>query len=118
MEQLTIFDLMPSEPFEGKTLEQIAAEISVLLGVVFTPKIWEWHDHQTVEYIAKLGKKCELQLDEGFYSTTDERDGQRFIGAGFSFGTSGGGCPCDSIDEAVKYLRKRKEEYDRFTDKQ
>lgn len=118
MEQLTIFDLMPSEPFEGKTIEQIAAEISMLVGIEFKPKVWEWNDHQTVEYVAKLGKKDELTIDEDFYQTRDERNGKRFIGVGFTFGSSGGGSPCDSIDEAVEYLRKRKQEHERFNNKQ
>lgn len=120
MEQLTIFDLIPSdEPFEGKTIEQIVTEISILVGIYFKPKVWEWDDHQTVEYVAKLGKKDQLTIEEDFYQTRDEKNGQRFIGVEYTFGLAGGGCPCDSIDEAVQYLKRRKTEYyDRFTNKQ
>ena len=113
MEQLTIFDLISSdEPFEGKTIEQIAADISMLVGISFNPHVCDYRNIRTVEFIAKLGKKATMTIDEGFYNTEDERDGRRFIGVSWSFGTSGGGCPCDSIDEAVGYLRRRKAEYE------
>jgi len=100
------------EPFEGKTIEQIAADISMLVGISFNPQIWGWKGENHKEFIAKLSKKDYLEVSEGHYSTMDEKNGQRFIGVGYSFGTSGGGAPCDSIDEAVNYLRRRKAEYE------
>ncbi len=113
MMQMSIFDFLSiDEPFEGKSLEEIAAEVSMLVGVSFKPHVWGWKGEDNVEYIATLSKKNTLELGESTYSTLDERNGKRFIAVGFSFeDSSGGGAPCDSIDEAVKYLRRRKQEY-------
>lgn len=113
--QLSVFDLLPPErddPLGNKTIAQIAADVSMLVGVNFNPKTWEWKDEVHVEYVAQLDWKNKLTLDESHYDTEDERDGQRFIGCGYSFeNQSGGGAPCDTIDEAVIYFRKRIENY-------
>jgi hypothetical protein len=110
--QLSLFDMMPTEngdTLESKTIAQIAADISMLVGVNFNPKTWNDGD---VQYVAKLNKANILTLTEDHYNTEDEHNGKRFLGCGYDFeDKSGGGAPCDTIDEAVAYFRKRIEEY-------
>ena len=112
MEQMSIFDFMPADDgdtLEGKTIAQIAADISMIVGVNFNPKTWNDGD---VQYVARLDKNNTLTLSEDHYNTEDEENGKRFLGCGYDFeDKSGGGAPCDTIDEAVAYFRKRMEQY-------
>lgn len=112
--QMSIFEYLPTDDtLESKTLEQIAAELSMLVGVNFNKAVSEYKGDTFVEYVAKLDKNNRLMLDEGTYNTEDERHGKRYIGVGYDFAENhaGGGAPCDTIDEAVAYLRRRKQEY-------
>ena len=112
--QMSIFEYLPTDDaLEGKTMDQIAAEVSMLVGVNFNKHVCDYHGIVTVEYIAKLDKNNKLTLHEGTYDTNDERNGKRHIGAEFDFAENhaGGGALCDTIDEAVAYLRRRKQEY-------
>ena len=114
MRQMSIFDYLPTDDtLDGKTLDQIAAEVSMLVGVKFDKVVSKYKEYTFVEYVAKLDKNHRLTLDEGTYDTEDDRDGKRFIGAGYDFAenSAGGGSPCDTIDEVVAYLRQRKQEY-------
>lgn len=110
--QLSLFDMMPTEngdTLESKTIAQIAADISMLVGVNFNPKTWSDGE---VQYIARLDKDNQLTLSEDYYDTEDEFNGQRFLGCGYSFSDhSGGGAPLGTIDDAVAYFRKRIEQY-------
>ena len=111
--QLSLFDMMPAEDgdtLEGKTISQIAADISMLVGVNFNPKTWSDGE---VQYVARLDKNSTLTLSEDHYDTEDESHGLRFLGCGYDFknDNSGGGAPCDTIDDAVAYFRKRIEQY-------
>ena len=111
--QLSLFDMMPAEDgdtLEGKTIAQIAADITMLVGVNFNPKTWADGE---VQYVARLDKSNTLTLSEDYYSTEDEENGKRFLGCGYDFkdDNSGGGAPCDTIDDAVAYFRKRIEKY-------
>ena len=112
MEQMSIFDFMPADDgdaLEGKTIAQIAADISMIVGVNFNPKTWADGE---VQYVARLDKNNTLTLSEDHYNTEDEENGKRFLGCGYDFEDhSGGGAPCDTIDDAVAYFRKRMEQY-------
>lgn len=115
MKQLTIFDYMqPSnqKSIEGKSLDEIAAIVSMQLGLDFKPRTWEYDgiEHKVFEAVISKGKVFELR--EGFYSTQglndyfDKRYGKRYIGVGYKFKPySGGGAPCDDIDQVVNYFR-------------
>lgn len=103
--QMSIFDFLPQESDfmsmpESEVMEKISQRIGVRL--VF--------DSRMEEYSAKVGKtKISAEIDT--YSCTHEGSatiikGNKFIGAGWSRSTEGGGRPCDSIDEAVEYLLK------------
>ena len=112
MVQMSIFDFMPADDgdtLEGKTIEQIAADISMLVGINFNPKVWDdkYNNGTITEYIAKLDKNNQLTLSEDYYDTEDEFNGQRFLGCGYSFSDhSGGGAPLGTIDDAVAYFRR------------
>lgn len=114
--QMSLFDVLPIEDdtLEGKTIEQIAADISMIVGVSFKLKVYDDRSKydNSVEYIARLDKDNQLTLSEDYYDTEDEFNGQRFLGCGYSFSDhSGGGAPLGTIDEAVAYFRKRMEQY-------
>ena len=111
--QMSLFDMMPAEDgdtLESKTIAQIAADISMLVGVNFNPKTWADGE---VQYVARLDKSNTLTLSEDHYDTEDESHGLRFLGCGYDFkdDNSGGGAPCDTIDDAVVYFRKRIKQY-------
>lgn len=116
--QLSLFDMMPADDgdtLEGKTIAQIAADISMIVGVNFNPKTYEDKYERAIitEYVARLDKNNTLSLSEDHYNTEDEENGKRFLGCGYDFkdDNSGGGAPCDTIDDAVAYFRKRIEQY-------
>jgi len=110
--QLSLFDMMPAEDddtLESKTIEQIAADISMIVGVSFKLKIYDdrFKYDNSVEYIARLDKDNQLTLSEDYYDTEDDFNGQRFLSCGYSFSDhSGGGAPLGTIDEAVAYFRR------------
>ncbi len=107
MEQMTLFDIMAPEDIdtdiENMTTAAAARLIGEALGVSFKPT-----DYET-EHEARPSKKLKLTVHMCRYSMcTDDEAGQgkAFIGVGFSYGTSGGGAPCDSIESAIAYFRK------------
>ena len=104
--QLTIFDLLPqSTPNINDISEEEAVRIvGERLGIVFVrnPKSEQWE--------GKNGK-LKLSLEYDHFCLDDNQD--LFLGAGYTFGTSGGGSPCSGIDGAVKYLKAKLEKYGR-----
>lgn len=113
--QMSIFEFLPQESdFSSMPESEVMDEISQRIGVRLV------YDSRMEEYSAKVGKtKISAEIDT--YSCTHEGSatiikGNKFIGAGWSRSTEGGGRPCDSIDEAVEYLlkaisqKKKKEE--------
>lgn len=59
-------------------------------------------------WIGKVGK-LKLDLEYDHYILEDKKD--LFLSVGYSIGTSGGGSPCDSIEEALEYIRKTQKRY-------
>lgn len=107
MEQMTLFDIIEPEDIdtdiENMTTAAAARIIGEALGVSFKPT-----DYET-EHEARPSKKLKLTVHMCRYSCNpydDTAEGKAFIGVGFSYGTSGGGAPCDGIESAIAYFRK------------
>lgn len=92
--QMSIFDLMPQDMPEDEG--EMARIIGNRLGLHFS------HDTFFDDWRCKV-KGITIDLAYDNYMT----DGRRFIGAGVNSGLWGAGSPCDSIDEAVEWLRKQ-----------
>ncbi len=98
--QMTIFDLM-TEPeersLEDMTEEEMVETVQSMIGVKFTKRDELWG------YVLKDKKnKIEYTLKFSRYSIDDHR---RFISVGYGSNKEGAGCPCDSIEHAVKLMK-------------
>lgn len=101
--QMTIWDFLPPENLEDISEEEMVQRVGEAVGVVFT-----WNDFLK-EYQAKI-KGYTLSVEYDRYIVDDETGkGRRFIGVGFMKKNEGAAGPCDSIDEAIKWFKKRKE---------
>lgn len=109
--QMSIFEFLPQEDDfctmpEAEVMEIISQRIGVKLQYTnYSNKYDKLHD-----YSAKVGK-MNINASIDTYVTTlggDSKviEGHKFISVGWGNSTSGGGRPCDSIDEAVEYLLK------------
>lgn len=100
--QMTIWDFMERKALCEMTEEEMVEEVGRQTGLTFKPNP---RLGSPTTYEAKKGKlKLAIQLDH--YYGTDTR----FIGVDWFLGTSGGGAPADTIEEAVKWLRRRMED--------
>ena len=111
MNQMTIFDILePDKPIDWRemSLKQIASYISDRTGLNFIPDTRFRGEFN--EYIAYKTSHLFFTVGLSKYSTLDARNGQSFISVGYEDkrGHSGGGGPCDSLDEAIDYFNKRK----------
>ena len=102
--QMTIFDFLPQESdFCDMPEDAVMDIISQRIGIRLT-----WDNHFE-HYSARIGKvMINAKIEE--YSCTHEGSqtviaGHKYIGAGWAMSTAGGGRPCDSIDDAVDYLK-------------
>ena len=106
--QMSIFDFMEpkTDELESLTTADMARFIGDSLQVDFKPTGWE------DEHEARV-KKLKLSVHKEYYlcDTRNRKKGDAFIGVGYSFNTEGGGSPADSIDEAIRWFRKRIERY-------
>lgn len=96
--QMTIFDLMPLDypSIEDVTEEELAQIIGDALGVRFV--YMEFFDN----WQAKT-KKMRLDFEISNYQLADNHN--KFIGCGYTLGTSGGGAPRDSVEDAIKWFK-------------
>ena len=101
--QISIFDWMPPEQpsFDDVQEPEAVRLIGDALGLTFR------YDKRFQEWAAKAGK-LKMHID-GFSHYDGVRENRRFLGVGWERGTSGGGCPCESIQEAISYFRKVKQ---------
>lgn len=67
------------------------------------------YSHLFEDYRAKY-KDITFDISISTYNTDDERHGKEFISVGWSQKSSGGGSPCDSIEEVM-------ERFDRFIER-
>jgi hypothetical protein len=104
MRQMTIWDYLERKALSKMTEEEMVEEVEKLTGLTFKPNPDPRLEPPTT-YEAKKGRlKLAICLDT--YSGTDTR----FIGVDWFLGTSGGGFPADTIEEAESWLRKRMED--------
>ena len=111
--QMTIFDILNETKPEwtDMSLKQIAAYISDQTGLNFIP---DTRFHRAFDgYIAYYTSKLFFKLGLGRYRTNDERHNQPFISVGYDDkkDLSGGGAPCDTLEEAIEYFRFFLERY-------
>lgn len=104
--QMSIFDFLEPEltDFLKMTEAEIAEYIGDQLGLKFV------YNNHLERYECNVKKNYKLDLEVLTYWTSDYRNGKKFISAGHQLTTGsyrGGGKPCDSLDEAVKYLREQ-----------
>ena len=103
--QLSIFDFMQpvEKDLEDMTEIEMVNYIGSKLGIEF------YYNDFMERYESKQPKNYILDLRYDNYCTTwgsDEGNGARFISAGWGNHTGGGGRSCDSLEEAITYLRK------------
>lgn len=102
MDQITIYDLLEDDPivsdFLGMTIEEIAGYIGEKIGLTFE------YNSFFDEYQARY-KGIIFDLNLSTYSAT----GIPFISVGYENKKehSGGGRPCDSIEEAIRYFKNK-----------
>lgn len=109
MRQLTIFDVIEPEyqDWHDMSLKEIASYIGNKAGLNFIPDT-RFHGEFN-EYIAYYTSKVFFTVGIGNYDTLDERNGKPFISVEYEDKAthSGGGAPCDSLDEAINYFRSK-----------
>ena len=106
MEQLTIFDWMPSltgpYPDINDITEAEAVQIvSGALGLKFA------YSERFREWQAKKGK-LKLAINYGHFDLEDNHE--LFLGTSWESGTSGGAAPCSGIGEAIKWFKRKMSE--------
>lgn len=110
MRQMTLFELEPTDEvdIDATSEEEIVRMIGNVLGLEFQDKGWPFG------WVAG-DKKLNFDVKYSYYKTNDERQGKRFIACGYNYhqnGNIGGaGGPCDSVDEAIKFLRRGMERW-------
>lgn len=98
-EQLSIFDFLGE--FATVPEEEMVQRVGQKLGIKFTQEVLPkgtYCSHLDYEY-----KHKGLRLTVGYITS---HEGELWISAGYSKGTSGGGGPFDSIDDVVKYFER------------
>ena len=105
MRQMTLFELEPTDEVDISTTleEDVVAIIGNALGLKFENKGWPWG------WVAG-DKKLNFDVKYSNYTSMDEKHGKRFIACNYNYhinGNIGGaGGPCDSVDEAIEFLRR------------
>ena len=110
--QISIFDLLSEVgekveyDLEEMTTESMAKVVGDAIGIEFKPSGW------SDEYEGKF-KKAKLSIHKSHYSCAvgDRKEGDPFVGCGWSIGTSGCGSPMDSIEGAIKFFKNRMGSY-------
>lgn len=107
--QMSIFDFLPQQAehpdFHNMTEAEMVDYVGKVLGVKF--KRNDFLNHY--EYMVNKKRKFRLELEYGHYWTEDHRNGALYVGVGYNYTHGGGGCPCDSLESAINYLRMHME---------
>lgn len=101
---MTIWDYMHEESLEDIPEDVMARRIGDAIGVMFT-----WDDFFE-EYRAKVGKWILSVNYSRYYVDDNEGRGARFISCDYQSNHSGKAAPCDSVEEAIGWFLKNKEE--------
>lgn len=95
--QMDIFDFLKTgEDWEEMPEEEVVKTIGERVGVGF-----KWNAFLG-QWEGKVGK---VKLDVSFSHFKGINDDRKFISSGWSVKNGGGGSPCESIDESVRFLR-------------
>lgn len=104
MQQMTVWDLLPPERLEDIPEPDMVKRIGNAIGVTFRRNAF-------MEYEAKIRKLIlTVEYDRYFASCeSDEATGDLFVGVGIEDKRNhrGMGAPCDSINEAIEWFRKK-----------
>lgn len=97
--QLSIFDLVQPDYPDFRTMaeEEIVQYIGNVVGLRFV------YNSYLEQWEAKRGKGT-FSIHLSHYKGMNNND--LFISCGYHNSTSGWGCPCDSMEEAIKRIRK------------
>ncbi len=97
--QMNIFDFLKIENQDDVPEKEMVALVGNAIGVVF-----EKNDH--LDHYEGYHSKLKLTIQYDNYNLMDKTD--RFISCGWDNKKrySAGGRPCDSIEEAIHYLRE------------
>ena len=98
--QITLDQFCQENPLELMTEEEVANQIGEALGLSF-----KWNAHLE-QYEAKIPGGIKATVSFERWNTGDEKDGHRMIGCGVDMTTGGCGCGEDTIDDAVRFLRR------------
>ena len=112
MDQMTIFDFVKPESIalDDMTDEDLRMEMSNATGLDFRPDSKMDRIFTNTYYIAKKGKAV---FDTHFSNYSMNGNHARFISVGYSIGYGGGGAPCDSLEDAVRMMKRYMEEAER-----
>lgn len=97
--QMTIFDIMGD--FATMTDEEITMAINQKLGIQFAKEVLPKGCYRSEPAYVWKHKGLSLEL----IMMTD-CEGRTMISTEYRKGTAGGGAPCYSIDEAVRYFKR------------
>ena len=97
--QLSLFDLLPQqEDLETIPPDKMAEMIGTAVGVKLS-----WNE-RFFQYEGRIGKvTVSVEYD---YFAEGVFGGRKFIGASVSLPHGGTSCPCDSITEAIEFIRR------------
>lgn len=111
MEQMTIFDYLQDADMEvtADNEAEIVRRLSEKTGLDFTLKDLRGFKY----YLARVGK-TDIELNfSTYYEST-----KHFVGVSWNYKTSGGSCPCDTLNEAYNkiktYIERAKAEKERL----
>ena len=90
------------------TMPEIATEIGSAIGYTFQEdKREDWEGHW---YFKVKGIRCEIHKDkysEGCKPKSNHTEDGSFISASISFNMGGSSGPMDSLDEAIRFFKKK-----------
>ena len=100
--QMTIFDYFSE--LDSIPEEEMVRQVGEAVGMVFKRVKADWFEHSENRgwYEAMKNKHEKYEL---YYSTYFDTN-KRFIGADWQYKTSSGGGPCDTIQEAIDYIKR------------
>ena len=105
--QMTIFDFLPAPniSLEDMSDEEMISTLESATGLSFSKIEWRWDDKVQYEYEAKKGN---VKYTASFSRyLTDNRDRIIMVGYERKKNYEGGGAPCESLEEAVNWLKRQ-----------
>jgi len=103
--QLSIFDFLKSNALDDLPEEDMVQMIVAATGIDFQKRSFaggRWIEEE-YEYSGKRGG-YEYTVRYSNYNMNDSH--ARYISCGWGRKTEGGGSPCDSVDEAIRYFKR------------